>query len=77
MEQHLIARVIYNNCVAWVYTGAQKMRANTILHAIPAPKVYNTLLPKKDECEELLAVVYISFFAPKDGEYKCTPFVIR
>lgn len=77
MEQRLIAKVIYNNCLAWVYTGAQKMRANAISHAIPISKVYDILPSKREECEELLAVVYISPFAPKEGEYKHTPFIVR
>ena len=77
MEQRLIAKVIYNYCIVRVFTGAQKMRANAISHAIPMPKVYDILPPAKSECEELLACLYISPYAPKDSEYKRTPFVIR
>ena len=53
------------------------MRTNAISHAIPMPKVYDILPPTKQECEELLACMYISPFAPKDSEHKRTPFVIR
>ena len=56
MEQRLIAKIIYNYCIVRVFTGAHKMRANAISHAIPMPKIYS--ICRRCSCSERSKILF-------------------
>ena len=78
MEKRLIARISTNTCVIRVHASKlYKMRTNVVCRAIPMKKVYDVLPPKREEFEEVLAILFIGPSAPTPKEYKRTPLLIR
>ena len=77
-EQLLISKVIRNRCVIRVSKSKMhKMRANAICHAVPMPKIYSTLPPKRSELDEVLAFLYVGPTMPTPNDFKRTPLLIR
>ena len=78
MERLLIARITFNYCIIRVHSsGHYKLKANAICHAIPMPKVYNVLPPKREDLDDVLAFIYIGPSVPNPNEFKRTPFLVR
>lgn len=78
MEKQLIARISTNTCVIRVHASKlYKMKTNVVCRAIPMKKIYDVLPPKREEFEEILAILFIGPAAPTPKEYRRTPLLIR
>ena len=77
-EQLLISRVVRNYCIVKVSKSKMhKMKANAICHAVPMPKIYSALPPKRSELDEVLAFLYIGPTKPTPEDLKRTPLLVR
>ncbi|VDB90195.1 unnamed protein product [Peniophora sp. CBMAI 1063] len=78
MEQMLIARVRHNACVLKVQASGQyKLRANAVMFAVPTPKLYQKLPPKREEFEELIAFIFIGPTKPTEDMHRRLPSFVR
>ncbi|KAJ2913327.1 hypothetical protein MD484_g7083, partial [Candolleomyces efflorescens] len=76
-EQTLISRVRHNRCVVRVASGHAKMSANVIAFEHPTMKIYERLPIRREDLDEVLAVIYTGVAAPTTDDLKRTPVLVR
>ncbi|KAF7795795.1 hypothetical protein EIP86_006962 [Pleurotus ostreatoroseus] len=79
MEKQLVARYRLKLCVITVAGsgGARKMNANAAVFSQPVSKFYNVLPPRREELEEVIAVMLTGPCAPTEDDFKLTPLLVR
>src|SRR5882762_9460122 len=58
-------------------SGMYKLKANAVLFSTPMPKIYNTLPPKAEDLDEVLAFIYIGPNKPTQKDYQRVPLLVR
>jgi len=58
-------------------SGMYKLKANGVLFSTPMPKIYNTLPPKVEDLDEVLAFIYIGPNKPTQKDYQRVPLLVR
>ncbi|PBK66208.1 hypothetical protein ARMSODRAFT_891008, partial [Armillaria solidipes] len=76
-EQLLIARVQHTCTFVKVQSGMRKMKANVITFENPIPKVYNILLPPRDEMEDVLAILFVGPNKPTSKDFERAPVLLK
>lgn len=76
-EQCLVARVRINRCVVRVSSGQSKMMANAVSFPCPTVKVYQLLPPRREELDDVLALIFTGPNAPTEQDLGRTPMLVR
>ncbi|EAU91688.2 hypothetical protein CC1G_04456 [Coprinopsis cinerea okayama7 len=76
-EKALISRVRRNRSLVRVSAGHYKMIANVIAFPNPTAKVFRRLPPRKEDIDDVIAVIFTGVTPPSDEDLKRTPVLVR
>lgn len=75
-EKMMVSRVRHNKCIVRVQSGMHKMCGNAVLFPNPTPAVYQELPPKKEELDEVLAVIFVGPARPIPEDLRRVPLLV-